>query len=308
MIKSRPYKVSPLLLLACSLALTGTAFCSPSPSPAPDDKKAPSKPTLTPTGPELVLQPNMSQTLRAVSPGAARFEWSLHGEGKLSSGDGDRVLFTAPDHGGVVSLVTVVAHNGQGASPQSSITISTAASPAVRLDAIGIPAGWMSGNQSQKPSKVISLNMSKTAYHTGADCIQIGYKPGAGWAGIVWWPKACGPSGTPDAWSRVKNCSCSVDVLKAGNLRTVNKESFWARGEKGGEVVEFKVGDDTLCPLPGRSSGPLTLTADWKPYNIDLTDLDMKRAVDLFTWVADDLHNPQGATFYLDDVQFEGTR
>src|SRR5436309_2183137 len=168
MIKSRPYKASPLLLLACSLVLAGTAFCSPSPNSAPDDKKSPSKPTLTPTGPELVLQPNMSQTLHAISPGATRFEWALQGEGKLSPGDGERVLFTAPDHGGAVSLVTVVAHNGQGASPQSSITISTAASPAVRLDAIGIPAGWMFGNPSQKLDKIISLSPSKSGCHTGA--------------------------------------------------------------------------------------------------------------------------------------------
>src|SRR5436309_12987479 len=155
--KSRPYNFSPLLLLACSLVLAGTAFCSPKPSSAPDDKKVPSKPNLTPTGPELVLQPNMSQSLHAISPGATRFEWALHGEGKLSPRDGDTVLFTAPDHGGAVSLVTVVAHNGQGVSPQSSITISTAASPAVRLDVIGIPAGWMSGNPSQDPARVISL-------------------------------------------------------------------------------------------------------------------------------------------------------
>jgi hypothetical protein len=84
--------------------------------------------------------------------------------------------------------------------------------------------------------------------------------------------------------------------------------SFWARGEKGGEVAEFKVGDDTLCPLPGRSSDSLTLTADWRKYEIDLAGLDMRRAVGLFTWVATELHNPQGATIYLDDVQFEGTR
>jgi hypothetical protein len=305
MLKSSPYKFSPLLLFACFLALVGTAFCSPDPSSAPADKKAPSKPSLTPAGPELVLQPNMSQGLRAVSSGAKHFEWALHGEGRLSPGDGDFVLFTAPDHGGAISLVTVVAHNGEGASPQSSISISTAASPAVRLDAIGIPAYWMAPHD---PSTAIQLSASTASCHTGADCIQVSYRHGAIFAGIVWWPRVCGPGGTPEALGRARGCSCAVNVLRAGNLRTVSRVSFWVRGERGGEVVEFKVGDDTLCPLPGRSSGPLTLTADWKPYDIDLTGLDMTRAVALFTWVADDLHNSRDITFYLDDVQFEGTR
>ncbi|HEY2292278.1 MAG TPA: hypothetical protein VGM86_16385 [Thermoanaerobaculia bacterium] len=308
MLKSRPYSFLPLLLFACTLVLTRPVFCSPNPLSDPADKKVPSKPTLTPTGPELVLQPNMSQSLHAASRRATHFEWALHGEGKLSTGDGDTALFTAPDHSGAVSLVTVVAHNGEGASPQSSITISTASSPAIRLDAIGIPAGWMSGNPSQNPTRVINLSTSKAGCHTGADCLQLDYRTGAGWAGIVWWPKACGPSGTPDAWRRVKDCSCAVDVLKAGNFRTISKVSFWARGERGGEIVELKVGDDSLCPLPGHSSGLLTLTADWKPYSINLAGLDMRRVVGLFTWVATDSYNPQGATFYLDDIQFEGTR
>jgi hypothetical protein len=247
----------------------------------------------------------MSQSLHAVSPGAMRFEWALQGEGKLSPGDGDTVLYTAPDHGGAIALATVVAHNRDGASPQSSISISTAAPPAVRLDAVGIPGGWMAPRD---PTSVINLSSSAAGCRTGADCIEVRYRAGATWAGVVWWPKACGPSGTPDAWRRARDCSCAIDVLKAGNLRAVNRVSFWARGERGGEVVEFKVGDDTLCPLPGRSSGTLTLTADWRPYDIDLAGLDMRRSVGLFTWTATDLHNPKGATFYLDDVQFEGAQ
>lgn len=301
--KSRPYR-SLLLLLACAVLLGGTVFCNSDPNSA-STEKAPGKPILTPTGPELVLRPSMAQTLHAASPRATRFEWALQGEGKLSPGDGDTVLYTAPDHAGAFALVTVVAHNSDGASLQSSISISTAAPPVVRLDALGIPAGWMGP---EDPTSVIKLSPSPTGCRTGADCVQIRYQGGATWAGMVWWPKACGPKGTEEAWRRAKDCSCSIDVLKAGNLRAAKRVSFWARGEKGGEVVEFKVGDDTLCPLPGRSSGLLTLSADWKPYEIDLAGLEMKRTVALFLWSADDLHNQKGATFYLDDVQFEGTQ
>ncbi len=197
---------------------------------------------------------------------------------------------------------------GEEASPQSSLSTSAARSAAVRLDALGIPAGWMSGNPSLNPASLISLSTSKTGCHTGADCLQIDYKTGAGWAGIVWWPKACGLSGTPAAWRRVQNCSCAVDALRKGNLRTISKVSFWARGKRGGEIIEFKVGGASLCPVPGRPSGLLTLAADWRPYEISLAGFNMRRAVGLFTWVATDSYNSQGATFYLDDVQLEGTR
>ena len=161
-------------------------------------------------------------------------------------------------------------------------------------------------NEGADPSSVIDLSPSPGGCHTGADCIQVRYRTGAVFAGIVWWPKTCGSTGTPDAWQQAKSCACAIDLLKVGHFGRVSKVSFWARGERGGEVIEFKVGDDTLCPLPGRSSGPLTLSTDWKRYEIDLTDFDLKRAVDLFMWIATDLHNPNGATFYLDDVQFEG--
>jgi len=296
----------PLFLLACTLVLAGTECCGSASKPVEAEAAAPAKPSLTPTGPELVLQPGAAQTLHSTSPGATRFEWALEGEGKLAPGDGDTVLYTAPDHGGAMALVTVVAHNKEGASPQSSISISTAATPpAVSLASIGIPAGWMADGDS---TAAISLSTGSSGCHTGADCIQITYRAVGEWAGIVWWPKACGPNGAPASWQRARACSCSTDVLRAGNLHSIGKVSFWARGESGREVVEFKVGDDTLCPLPGRSSGDLTLTADWRRYEIDLGGLDMRRAAALFTWVATKLHNPKGATFYLDDVQFEGAR
>jgi hypothetical protein len=192
----------------------------------------------------------------------------------------------------------------QTASPQSSISGSNAARSAVLLETVGIPAAWMS--KAKDPSTVIHLSASPAGCHTGADCIQIRYTAGSTWAGIVWWPSSCGEDGKD--WRRATSGSCATDVLAAGNLRMIDKVSFWARGEKGGEVAEFRVGNNTLRPVPGRSSGPVTLTAEWKRYEIGLAGLDMRKAVGLFIWIATDLHNPNGATFYLDDVQFEGTK
>lgn len=248
----------------------------------------------------------MMQRLRASAAGATRFAWSLSGEGTISPGNSDTVLYTAPDHQGAMALITVSALNGAGASPQASISISTLSMTAVRLDALGIPAGWMSG--ASDPNPYLQLTSGAPKCHTGSSCIKVRFRPGATFAGIVWWPAACGPEGSDAAWQEVKSGHCATDVAAAGGLRTVNRATFWARGEKGGEIVELKVGDTALLPRPGRSTGLLTLSPNWQPYELDLTELDMHRAVSLFTVLATDLHNPKGATFYLDDIQYEGTK
>jgi hypothetical protein len=306
MLKTR--KSSILLLLTCALIASSGAYCGSAEKTDSSAESAPGKPILTPTVPQLILQPSSTQILRATAPGAARFEWKLQGDGKLSTGSGDTVIYTAPDRSGLLSIVTVVAYNREGASPQSLISISTAAPPAVQLEAIGIPAYWLAP-PGHNPANAIHLSTGRAGgCHTGADCIQVRYTAGATWAGVFWWPSTCGSNVTPETLRKANDCSCAINVLNAGNLRTVNRLTFWARGETGGEVVEIKVGDGALCPLPGHSTGPLTLTADWKRYELDLAGLDMRRAVALFGWFATDLHDPKGATFFLDDVQFEGTR
>jgi hypothetical protein len=82
--------------------------------------------------------------------------------------------------------------------------------------------------------------------------------------------------------------------------------TFWARGASGGEVVSFQVGGEDIEPIPARSSGPVRLDAEWKRFEIDLSGVDLKRIAGLFAWRATDIDNPDGATFYLQDIQFEG--
>ena len=97
-------------------------------------------------------------------------------------------------------------------------------------------------------------------------------------------------------------------MLEAGNFSTVSRLAFWAKGDQGEEIIEFKIGAVDIPPIPGRSLGKVTLARDWKPYEIDLEGMDLTNAVGLFLWVASDVDNPQGAVFYLDDIQFEGVK
>jgi len=92
--------------------------------------------------------------------------------------------------------------------------------------------------------------------------------------------------------------------------------TFWARGLAGGEVIDFLaagVGRDPdsgtpTAPYPDSSPGVklrLTLKAQWQQYRIDLTDKDLHYVLGGFGWVAATSDNPQGAVFFLDDIQYE---
>jgi len=261
------------------------------------------------TAGEIEVGPGKTVPIRASAVGAKRYEWTLQGEGQISDTEGDAILYTAPEQGDAIAILTVTAHNDQGASPPASLVINVPpiVAATVRLDELAIPAGWMSGGT--RPESFINLERGGAGVcQTGADCLRITYTPGGEWGGVVWWPPGCGETGTEGAWDRVTSGTCGINVLEAGNLTTVNRLAFWAKGDQGGELVEFKIGATDILPSPGRSLGKVTLTSDWTLHEIDLEGVDLTNAVGLFMWIASDLDNPQGAVFYLDDVQFEGVR
>ncbi len=92
--------------------------------------------------------------------------------------------------------------------------------------------------------------------------------------------------------------------------------SFWARGDQGGERVEFFVfgiagpyGDSapktTLCG-PGISPCYITLTNTWQLYTIPLTGLDLSYIIGGFGWVTNATqNNNQSIIFYLDDIWYD---
>jgi len=96
--------------------------------------------------------------------------------------------------------------------------------------------------------------------------------------------------------------------------------TFWARGQNGGEVVDFFMGGvgrdpNTGQPLPGTSfpdSTPVVkqrfvLTNQWAQYSIDVTGRNLSYVLGGFGWVASDSDNPSGAVFFLDDVGYSLT-
>ena len=149
------------------------------------------------------------------------------------------------------------------------------------------PSGWM-GN-----IKAIRLDEGcRTQPHSGATCLRLEYQAAAEWGGVVWqdpendWGKA------PGGW----------------NLTGAKRLVFWARGDKGGELVScFKFGVlGTGNKFHDTASGSLNtvrLTTDWKRYSIDVSDKNLSCIKTGFAWIVVGQGKP--VVFYVDDIIFE---
>ena len=149
-----------------------------------------------------------------------------------------------------------------------------------------IPAGYMGNTGAIK----VDLGHVKGPKN-GTSCIRVTYKAANEWGGVVW-------QNPINDWG---------DVDGGVDLRGATTLEFWARGDKGGEIVNFGfgvLGSDKKYPDSG--SGELKavkLTDDWRKYRIEIgKDVDMQRIKTGFYWSAEG----QGAplTFYLDDIRY----
>jgi hypothetical protein len=133
---------------------------------------------------------------------------------------------------------------------------------------------------------------------TGTSCIKVIYDVSAtsrrsiGWAGVYWLSPA-------NNWGRVPDMGY--------DLRGARRLVFHARGSNGGEKISFKLGgvwneygDTTEACLPA-----VTLTNQWKKYEIPLPNNNLHRIIGGFCWSASAKDNPNGAVFYLDEIYYE---
>ena len=103
------------------------------------------------------------------------------------------------------------------------------------------------------------------------------------------------------------------------DLSGAERLTFFAKGEKGGEQVEFFAcgfGYDgernvPIVPCPDssakKSTGVVTLTKEWTQFSIDLSTADMSSIVCGFGYVlAGDAFTNGENVFYLDEIRFEG--
>jgi outer membrane protein OmpA-like peptidoglycan-associated protein len=130
-------------------------------------------------------------------------------------------------------------------------------------------------------------------------CLRVIYKAAGpkGWAGIYWQDPA-------NNWGDVPG--------RAGyDLRGATRLTFWAKGEHGGERVhEFRVGG-IIGQYPDSDVATLSnirLSREWKQYTIDLAKKDLRHIIAGFGFFVNKAENSGGATFYIDDILFQGAQ
>ncbi|MBU1949709.1 MAG: hypothetical protein KJ970_00010 [Candidatus Eisenbacteria bacterium] len=160
-----------------------------------------------------------------------------------------------------------------------------------------VASGWM-GDGEFGEKHVRLFEAWKEAPHSDSICIKVTYEPGPKkWAGIYW-------QNEPDNWGDEPGW----DLAAAGYTRI----TFWAKGENGGEVVEFKAGGIAAPGKKHKDSFEVTarprkimLTNEWKQHTISLDQQNLSSVIGVFCWVANATSNPAGITFYLDDISYE---
>jgi len=130
-------------------------------------------------------------------------------------------------------------------------------------------------------------------------CIRIKYSArryqNKGWVGVYWQD----PS---DNWGH-----------KVGgfDLSGYKKLIFQARGENGGEEIsQFFMGNISGQGEKGDSGeayiDQIALTKKWKIYSINLVGVDLSHIINGFGFYIGAGSNPNGMTFYLDDIKYIG--
>ncbi len=148
-----------------------------------------------------------------------------------------------------------------------------------------IPSGYMGTTAAIKMDPACTTNP-----HSGKTCLQADYTYIDNWGGVVWQDPI-------NDWGKLPG---GYDLTGAKTL------SFWARGDKGGEVVTFLyglLGADAAYPDSSTGKVVATLTKDWKQYTIDVSAKDLSDIKTGFAWT---LAAPgKSVRFYLDDIKYQ---
>jgi len=165
------------------------------------------------------------------------------------------------------------------------IILTESSSHAVDILSIGfVSSGWMGDIQGLNLDSFYSENC-----YSNPNCIKAIWTPSNsdGWTGVSWQYPASN-------WTDKPGC----------NLRGARAVSFWAKGDSGGEKINVVANlSKTKVWIEG---GVITLNKDWTNYNIDLQNKDLSNVSNAFGFFVDKKANPNGATFYLDSIEYIG--
>jgi len=148
-----------------------------------------------------------------------------------------------------------------------------------------VPSGFMGASRA-----IVVDQSSKEKPHEGEHCIKCEYNLAGEWGGVVW-------QSPENDWG---------DKPGGLNLSGAKRLSFWAKGSAGGEKITFGVGlIDRKKPYfdTVKEEVKVTLTSEWKKYEIDLSDSDCGRVKCGFFWSLPG--QGKALKFFLDEIQFD---
>ena len=229
----------------------------------------------------------------------SEFKWKLEGPGELEENKRAIVSYIPPDRiegdsAEVVITVTVTDDSGEKATDSVVFTLYPKVEDGYQWPPF-IPFGWM------PDGGAIALKATwEGNCHSGKTCIRIGFDTTQKlWGGVYWLAQG--------NWE-----GPGIDIYDHLQVRegTPIKLTFWARGEKGGEKAQFKMGgvttgnDSVEFPV---ETDYITLEKDWKQYEIDLSDEDLSNVIGGFCWVTSRDKNPgkELIWIFLDDIRYE---
>ncbi|MBX2851401.1 MAG: hypothetical protein KTR15_06625 [Phycisphaeraceae bacterium] len=149
-----------------------------------------------------------------------------------------------------------------------------------------IPAGYMGNTGAIKMDQGWTQNPK-----SGVSCLKVFYQAADEWGGVVW----------QDPINDWGDAAGGYDLTGATALE------FWARGEAGGEILEFGFGvlgaDKKYADSGSGQLKGVRLTDDWRKYRVEIgKDVDLQRIKTGFYWSVAGQGRP--VTFYLDDIRY----
>jgi hypothetical protein len=199
-------------------------------------------------------------------------------------------------------LVAQTARTGAAAQP---VPAAAPAPPAYDIGRGGFaPSGWMGDGEKRNG---FSTEISEDNPHTAPNSRKWVYRPqGAGWGAVAYQY----PAGN---WG-------DKEGRNLGG-RGYRELSVWARGvpDRNGRypVIQFKAGGGSDPSKKYQASFEaegdfVTLTGDWQRYTVSLVETrgqatvvkDMSSAISAFSFVLRGEDNPNGATFFLSEIEY----
>ena len=152
------------------------------------------------------------------------------------------------------------------------------------------------GKMGDAESCVIETDYNVNCY-SGTACIKVSFtRANDNWSAVYW-------QHPENNWGTISNAGY--------DLTGATKITFWARGQNGGERVKFFSGGITegayIDSYDQVKTSWLSLSKQWKKYTINLSGKDLSYVIGGFGFETNAEKNPQGAVFYLDDIQFNKT-